>query len=64
MAIVLLSLTIILFIIQKYYIESKTAATLPARQPGRAPSPKRGNNTACNYVFIDFSICNCHVCNG
>jgi iron(III) transport system permease protein len=31
MAVVLLSLTIILFIIQKYYIESKTAATLTGK---------------------------------
>jgi len=38
MAIVLLSLTIILFIIQKYYIESKTAATLTGKAArGRAP---------------------------
>lgn len=42
MAVVLLSITLLMFAVQKYYLEAKTAATLTGKAPGPECSSPSG----------------------
>ncbi|MEG0913956.1 MAG: iron ABC transporter permease [Oscillospiraceae bacterium] len=56
MAIILLSLTIIMFIIQKYYLESKTAATLTGKASrGRARITERSVTVPMTFLCLIIS---------